>query len=335
MAKKGKIGNEIANYIPRIIFGGVCFAVFLTFLIIGIAAPESIFAKCASLVGRTSYEGANFVNILERIFGTVYYFGLFIGLNILIRVIIELSIQKADNRVKTVCRLIGSTIKYACSIVWLFISLTLWGVDITTLLVSAGIIALIIGLGAQSLISDIIAGINIVFENEYHVGDLVYIDGFRGTIQEIGLTLTKIVDWSGNVKSINNSKISTVVNLSAEKSVIVVDFSIEYTEDLRKVEQIFEDHKQEIKDQIPQLLSVPEYLGVNNLGASSVDLRFSAKVEEENRYSAQRALTRALYLMYSDNGVYVPFNQLVLSTRNEAGEEAKEKLEEVINNKQN
>ncbi len=333
MAKKGKKRKEKVNYIPRIIFGGVCIAVFVTFLIIGIVVPDSIFAKCASLIGRTSYEGADIVNILERVLGTLYYFGLFIGAQTLIRVIIELSIQKADNRVKTVCRLIGSTIKYACSIVWLFITLTLWGVDITTLLVSAGIIALIIGLGAQSLISDIIAGINIVFESEYHVGDLVYIDGFRGTIQEIGLTLTKIVDWSGNVKSINNSKISTVVNLSAEKSVILVDFSIEYTEDLRKVEKIFEDHKQEIKDQIPELLAVPEYLGVNNLGSSSVDLRFAAKVEEEDRYVAQRALTRALYLMYSDNGVYVPFNQLVLSTRNDAGEEAKEKLEEVINNK--
>ena len=206
----------------------------------------------------------------------------------------------------------------------------MWGVDTTTLLVSAGIIALIIGLGAQSLISDIIAGINIVFEGEYHVGDVVFIDGFRGTIEEIGLTLTKLVDTTGNRKCINNSKISTVINLSSDDSLVIVDFSIEYSEDLRKVEKIFEDNKAEIRKQIPTLLETPRYLGVNNLGSSSVDLRFVAKVDEENRFAAQRALTRALYLMFADNGVYVPFNQLVLSTRNDDTSDNKEKLDSAI-----
>ncbi len=333
MAKKRKKKPAKVNYVPRFILGGIYIAVFVVLLVLGITIPGSVFANAPSLVGRTSYEGADFLNILERILGTIYYFSLFIGLQTLVRVIIEVSIRKSDNRVKTVCRLIGSTFKYGCSLVWLFLTLTLWGVDTTALLVSAGIIALIIGLGAQSLISDVIAGINIVFESEYHVGDLVYIDGFRGTIEEIGLTLTKIVDWSGNVKCINNSKISTVVNLSSEESTIVVDFSIEYSEDLRKVEKIFEDHKEEIKEQIPELLSVPQYLGVANLGASSVDLRFSARVDEEDRFSAQRALTRALYLLFGDNGVYVPFNQLVLSTRKDENSETKEKLEDAVNQK--
>ena len=68
----------------------------------------------------------------------------------------------------------------------------------------------------------------------------------------------------------------------------------------------------------------------NNLGSSSVDLRFVAKVDEENRFAAQRALTRALYLMFADNGVYVPFNQLVLSTRNDDTSDNKEKLDSAI-----
>ena len=74
-------------------------------------------------------------------------------------------------------------------------------------------------------------------------------------------------------------------------------------------------------------------MGVANLGASSVDLRFSARVDEEDRFSAQRALTRALYLLFGDNGVYVPFNQLVLSTRKDENSETKEKLEDAVNQK--
>ena len=318
------------RFIPRFILGGIFLAVFILILVLGITMPDTIFAKCQSLIGRTSYAGADFLNILERLLGTLFYFCLLIGVEVIARTVIDISIQKANNKVKTVTRLIGSTIKYACALVWLFMALTIWGVDTTTLLVSAGIIALIIGLGAQSLISDIIAGINIVFEGEYQVGDIVYIDGFRGTIEEIGLTLTKIIDPTGNRKCINNSKISTVVNLSSDDSLAIVDFSIEYSEDLRKVEAIFEAHKEEIRKAIPELLETPRYLGVNNLGSSSVDLRFVALVGEDDRFVAQRALTRALYLMFADNGVYVPYNQLVLSTRNDDANINQEELENTI-----
>ena len=65
-----------------------------------------------------------------------------------------------------------------------------FGVDTTTLLASAGVIVLIVGLGAQSLIEDVIAGLSIVFENEYEVEDIVIIDNFRGEIIEIGLRTT-------------------------------------------------------------------------------------------------------------------------------------------------
>ena len=318
------------RFIPRFILGGIFLAVFILILVLGITMPDTIFAKCQSLIGRTSYTGVDFLNILERLLGTLFYFCLLIGVEVIARTVIDISIQKANNKVKTVTRLIGSTIKYACALVWLFMALTIWGVDTTTLLVSAGIIALIIGLGAQSLISDIIAGINIVFEGEYQVGDIVYIDGFRGTIEEIGLTLTKIIDPTGNRKCINNSKISTVVNLSSDDSLAIVDFSIEYSEDLRKVEAIFEAHKEEIRKAIPELLETPRYLGVNNLGSSSVDLRFVALVGEDDRFVAQRALTRALYLMFADNGVYVPYNQLVLSTRNDDANINQEELENTI-----
>ena len=314
MSKKDK-AQKAPSFIPRIILAGVYLTVFLVILLIGINTPGSVFARCSDLAGRTTYAGADTNNILERIVGTIYYFALFIGIQTIVRLVIDLSISKANNKVKTICRLIGSTIKYVCCLVWLFLALTLWGVNTTTLLVSAGIITLVIGLGAQSLISDIIAGINIVFEGEYHVGDVVYIDGFRGTIEEIGLTLTKLVDTTGNRKCINNSKISTVINLSSDDSLAIVDFSIEYSEDLRKVEKVFDDNKEEIKKNIPELLETPRYLGINNLGASSVDLRFVAKVNEADRFVAQRALTRALYLMFQDNGIYVPYNQVVLSTR--------------------
>ena len=237
MAKQEKTFKR--ELIQKLIVIGCYLLVFLIILIIGLAAPDTVFGKCFSLAGRTSYAGADFANIMERVLGTIYYFALLIGLQSILRLIIDLSIQKANNKTRTICRLIGSTIKYACCLAWLFIALTLWGVDTQTLLISAGIIALIIGLGAQSLISDIIAGINIVFEGEYRVGDVVYIDGFRGTIEEIGLTLTKLIDASGNRKCINNSKISTVINLSDQDSLAVLNCFLVAFKYLFNFSQIF------------------------------------------------------------------------------------------------
>ena len=79
------------------------------------------------------------------------------------------------------------------------------------------IIRYIVGLGAQSLIKDIIAGIFIVFEGEFRVGDIVTIKEFRGTVLDIGLRTTKIMGMDGNIKIYNNSEISGITNVLHHK----------------------------------------------------------------------------------------------------------------------
>ena len=83
-------------------------------------------------------------------------------------------------------------------------------------------------LGAQSLIADIIAGLFTIFEGEYQVGDIVVIDGWRGTVEEIGIRSTRVVDSGGNTKIINNSEITTVINQTQHLSVVSTTISIEY-----------------------------------------------------------------------------------------------------------
>ena len=73
-----------------------------------------------------------------------------------------------------------------------FAILSTWGVNTSTLLASAGVLTLVIGLGAQSLVADVVAGLFIVIEGEYLVGDIVVIDGWRGTVKEIGIRTTKV-----------------------------------------------------------------------------------------------------------------------------------------------
>ena len=123
-----------------------------------------------------------------------------------------------NKRGKTIVKLLASFLKYLIAIISIFCVLGAFGVDGVTLLASAGVLGLIIGLGAQSLIADVIAGIFIVFEADFEVGDIVVIDDWRGTVKEIGIRTTKIEDYGGNVKIVNNSQISTIVNQTKELS---------------------------------------------------------------------------------------------------------------------
>lgn len=232
--------------------------------------------------------------------------------NLLQRAILVKLLARSKRRV-TIVKLLSSFIKYLIVFVAIMLVLNAWGVDTATLLASAGILSLIIGLGAQSLISDIIAGIFIVFEGEYQVGDIVIIDGWRGTVDEIGIRTTKIIDWQGNIKIINNSSIASIINQSKELSVTTCVVGIDYREPIAKVELLIKNNIERIRSAIPEIVDGPYYKGVDSLGESSVNLLFIATVKEADYYVVQRALNREIKMLFDENGVCIPFPQVTIN----------------------
>ena len=229
-----------------------------------------------------------------------------------IQIILTKTLSKTNKGI-TAAKLINSFIKYAVAIIAVLAVLAAWGVDTATLVASAGILSLVIGLGAQSLIADIIAGLFTLFEGEYQVGDIVVIDGWRGTIEEIGIRSTRIVDAGGNTKIINNSEIKTVINQTQHMSVVSTTISIEYGENLPKVELIIRDNIDRIKASIPQIVEGPFYKGVTALGPSSVDLLFMSNCKEEDYFPVSRAMNRELKLLFDEYGINIPFPQVVVN----------------------
>ena len=233
-----------------------------------------------------------------------------------IRWLLKKCLAKTD-RSSTIVKLINSFIKYLIAIIAFMMILGAWGVDTKTLLASAGILTLVVGLGAQSLISDIIAGIFIVFEGEFQVGDIVIIDGWRGTVDEIGIRTTKVIDWQGNIKIVNNSQISTIINQSKELSVTTCVVAIDYRESIPRVELIIKENLERIKNAVPQIVDGPYYKGVDSLGDSSVNLLFIATVKECDYYVVQRALNREIKLIFDENNVSIPFPQVTINNPEE------------------
>ena len=236
---------------------------------------------------------------------------------------------------KAVLNLLASLIKYATVIVLIFMILATFKVDTVTLLVSAGVVSLVIGLGAQSLISDVIAGLFIVFEEVFDIGDIIVVDGFRGTVKEIGIRTTQIVDWGGNIKVVNNSDIRSLVNMTSELSTALVTCDIEYGESIERVEKVIKDNLPRIKENIPDIIDGPFYIGVSELGASGVTLKFIAQCKETSRFQVERDMMRQIKIIFDENNVGIPFPQVTInqpkkfeSATKKEKEESKEFLDE-------
>ncbi len=216
-----------------------------------------------------------------------------------------------------VISLLASFIKYVALLVILFLILATFGVNTTTLIAGIGILSLVVGLAIQPLLQDIIAGVFVVFEKTYDVGDVIVVDGFRGTVIEIGIRTTKIKDAGGDIKVINNSDIRTLINMTRELSYAICDVDIEYGESLERVEKVIEKSLPIIKEKIPAIVNGPFYKGVAALGASGVTIRLAAECLESTKFQTQRDMNRQIKLIFDQNNINIPFAQIVLHQADE------------------
>ena len=222
-------------------------------------------------------------------------------------------IGKRGGRLQSVTSLISGLLKYVAVIAAIVWGLSILGINTTAVLAGVGIVGLILGFGAQSLIEDIITGAFIIFENQYSVGDIIILDDFRGIVRSIGVRTTVIEDAGGNLKVVNNSDIRNFQNRSRNNSVALVVVSVAYSTDLKKLEAMLDESLPALKQEHPELyLKTPRYLGVDNLGESGIDLKFAVDVTEENIFNGQRMLARDLKILFDEKGVEIPFPQVVV-----------------------
>ena len=216
-----------------------------------------------------------------------------------------------NHRAKTVVTIVQSVLQYVAWLVIICWGLAILGVDIGTIVASVGVLALIVGFGAESLIADVVTGLFMLIENQYNVGDIIEVGGYRGTVTSIGIRTTTVKGSSGNIKIINNSSMTNIINRSDNNSVAVADFAIPYNTDLRKLEEKIPTILQEIYEAHTDMMeAVPAYVGVQSLGASEIVLRFVADVREADIYSGARVLNHDLLLAFRDVGVECPFPQM-------------------------
>jgi small conductance mechanosensitive channel len=225
-------------------------------------------------------------------------------------------------RTKTLGKLIHNIIAYTVNFITLLLILGQFGINLGPLLAGAGVLGLAVGFGAQSLVKDVITGFFIIFEDQFAVGDVVQIDQFKGTVEEIGIRVTRIKSWTGEVHIIPNGNIKQVTNFSVHNSLAVVDVGIAYEADIDKAMDVLRQTVQIYYAQSTKLTKLPDVLGVQALGASEVKLRIAAECRPTLNGEVQRELQAEIKKQFDANGIEIPYPKTVTYVKPEKAVEA-------------
>ena len=213
-------------------------------------------------------------------------------------------VKTRSHRAESVLSVAVSVLRYIAAVVIICWGLSIIGLNLSAIVISVGILAMIVGFSAESLIADLVTGAFIVFEGKYNVGDIVEVDGFRGRVTEIGIRTTSLTDDGGNVRIINNSAMQNIMNRSGNVSVCVTDVAVGYGTDLEALREEFPAILARLRDENPELFpSGIRYLGLQNFGEYGLVLRFAADVRETEIYNAMRALNGGLYSELKARGI--------------------------------
>jgi small conductance mechanosensitive channel len=220
-----------------------------------------------------------------------------------------------ERRLGTVSALLGNVIGYVVYFVMVLMVLAQLGFNLGPVLAGAGIIGLAVGFGAQNLVRDVISGLFIILEDQYAVGDDVAIGNFTGTVQEVGLRITRIKQWTGEVHFIPNGSITQVTNFSKENSAAVVDVGIAYEEKVEEAVRVLEALLARLRMEIEDIVGEARVLGVQSLGDSAVVLRVMAECKPMTHFAVARKLREMIKAEFERESIEIPYPRTVVFRR--------------------
>ncbi len=241
-------------------------------------------------------------------------------------------LKVSERREATLLKLLENVITYVIYFIIIVMILSTLTIDVKGLIAGAGIVGLAVGFGAQNLVRDVITGFFIIFEDQFSVGDYVRINNNEGFVEEIGLRITKVKSWTGELHIFPNGNITEVTNFSIHNSIAIVDVSIAYEENIEEAEKVIQELIETLPAKYEDLAETPQLLGVQTLGASDVVMRIIAETTPMKHWAVARQIRKEVKLCLDSKGIEIPFPRMVMYSRNEQAQDVKEakqqKLEE-------
>ena len=220
----------------------------------------------------------------------------------------DVELEKRANTIVTVIR------RPALVLLWTAVGLMALkqlGVSVEPLLagagVSAGIVGVAVGFGAQSVIKDLIGGMFMLLENQIRVGDVAVINGTGGLVEEINLRTTVLRSENGAVHIFPNGGITTLANLTREFAHHVVELTVDYEEDIERIVAAVKEVAEELRSDTmfgPLILDSLEMMGIDRFVASGVVVKARIKTLPQKQWTVGRELNRRIQLRFAETGVF-------------------------------
>jgi small conductance mechanosensitive channel len=221
----------------------------------------------------------------------------------------SIAANERARRIGTVWTMLRNIFTAVLAVSVILVLLTIWGIPTTPLIAIGSALGVAVGFGAQGFVRDVIAGLLIIGEGQYAIGDRVQIAGVTGVVETIKLRTTILREIDGNVHHVPNGLVLVATNLTRDYGQVIIDMAISNETDLARATALLEDEARlfaEDPDWGPVVLAAPEMLGVEELGSSSVKLRLALKVEPNSKWDARRELLRRIKVRFDDEGVAPP-----------------------------
>jgi small conductance mechanosensitive channel len=216
--------------------------------------------------------------------------------------------ERRGQRAKTIGSVLTSIVSFVVWGIAFVLVLGEFGLDLTPIIASAGVIGVAVGFGAQNLVKDFLSGMFMLLEDQYGVGDVVDLGQASGTVESVGLRITTVRDVAGTVWYVRNGEVSRVGNSSQGFAVAVVDIPVGYATDVNEalnlLGSIAEQAVQE-KPLVTDVLETPQVLGVQGMTNDAITLRLTVKVRPARQWATQRELRRRI-MAALDHTIFEP-----------------------------
>lgn len=226
-----------------------------------------------------------------------------------------LSREAEKKREDTLIRILNGGIAILIWVIALMMVLSELGIAVGPLLAAAGIAGLAFGFGGQYLIRDLIAGLFIIIENQYRIGDVVCFDGTCGLVEDISLRMTTLRDLDGTVHHIPHGEIKKVSNLSKHFARVNLNIGVSYSANLERVIEVVNRVGRELtadpawKDII---LKPPQFLRVDDFGDSAIIIKILGETKPLKQWDVTGELRKRIKIAFDKNGIEIPFPQRVI-----------------------
>ena len=246
--------------------------------------------------------------IVYIIFGMIIY-------NIIKAVIMKVSKTRfVDKKKVTIISLAKNIIKYIIMIFVVLAILSVYGVDTSSIITSIGVAGVIIGLALQDIVADFLAGVFIIFDNRYNIGDTVTIDGFTGNVTSFGLMSTKVKAVTGEVMTINNSAFKKVVNFSANNTTHYINIDVAYDTKIDILEKALNEMREEV-EKIDGYVSGYNLLGIQEFASSSIKYMVVLECKYANRFQVKRDFNKILKKYLDKYKIEIPYTKVDVNIR--------------------